>query len=132
MPTPAHVHGPPTAGPLQTWPDLVLSMEQSGMILDSCTIQLLILSRRRRSTGGQRGGLGALGELAEAPQDHPAPPDAPPHRPTFVVLSPALLVPSCPRGFRLPDSGAQGGQSDQGQKTRWDSGVRNRTRCGRD
>ena len=36
-----------------TWPDLVLSMEQSGMILDSCTIQLLILSRRRRSTVGQ-------------------------------------------------------------------------------
>lgn len=38
-----------------TWPDLVLSMEQSGMILDSCTIQLLILSRRRRSTVGAGG-----------------------------------------------------------------------------
>lgn len=34
-----------------TAPLLVLSMLQSGMILESVTIQLLILSRRRRSTG---------------------------------------------------------------------------------
>lgn len=50
---PAHYQGL-----AMTWPDLVLSMEQSGMILDSCTIQLLILSRRRRSTAGQKGGQG--------------------------------------------------------------------------
>lgn len=45
-------------GLAMTWPDLVLSIEQSGMILDSCTIQLLILSRRRRSTAGQGEGHG--------------------------------------------------------------------------
>lgn len=45
-------------GVLPTAPLLVLSMLQSGMILESVTIQLLILSLRRRSTGweGQRQG----------------------------------------------------------------------------
>lgn len=33
-----------------TWPFLVASIEQSGMVLDSWTIQLLILSLRLRST----------------------------------------------------------------------------------
>lgn len=54
----------PIQGPTMTWPDLVLSMEQSGMIFDSCTIQLLILSRRRRSTVGQSGGQGERREIS--------------------------------------------------------------------
>ena len=51
-----------------TWPDLVLSMEQSGMILDSCTIQLLILSRRRRSTVGQVEDKVTRRELTKGPR----------------------------------------------------------------
>lgn len=94
---PAHSRGPPV-----TWPDLVLSMEQSGMILDSCTIQLLILSRRRRSTVGQSGGRG---DSVSAPRGPRPSPQALPLRhhggprsrrmvPTFVMLSPAFLIPS--------------------------------------
>lgn len=99
---PAHYQGPS-----MTWPDLVLSMEQSGTILDSCTIQLLILSRRRRSTRGQRGGQGdsvrthhrprrATGALLLRHRGCPQP-----HQlvPTFIVLSPAFLIPSCPGSF---------------------------------
>ena len=48
--------------PILTAPVLLLSALQSGMILDSCTIQLLILSLLRRSTArAKRGGHGRGG-----------------------------------------------------------------------
>lgn len=86
----------PPQGPAMTWPDLVLSMEQSGMIFDSCTIQLLILSRRRRSTVGQSGGQG---ERREVPLRHHCCPQPQHATPTFIMLSPAFLIPSCPGSF---------------------------------
>lgn len=67
-----------------TWPDLVLSIEQSGMILDSCTIQLLILSRRRRSTMGK-----AEDKLNLKTQD---PDQATSRLPLYIITAPNLTT----------------------------------------
>lgn len=106
-PSPTSPLHPPSLSP-PTCPDLVFSMEQSGMILESCTIQLLILSRRRRSTAS----TGDRGHQPGQSQEPPNPTDPflggvsvpllpawgpQPHSGTFVVLRPTLLIPGRPR-----------------------------------
>ena len=62
--------------PILTAPVLLLSALQSGMILDSCTIQLLILSLLRRSTArAKRGGhgRGGGGVTPKGPEPPPQP-----------------------------------------------------------
>ena len=72
--------------PILTAPVLLLSALQSGMILDSCTIQLLILSLLRRSTArAKRGGHGRGGGGVT-----PKGPEPPPQLPPF------------PKGLQLP------------------------------
>lgn len=108
----------PSASPLPlppTCPDLVFSMEQSGIILESCTIQLLILSRRRRSTASRGDGQGHQNPQwgqSQAPHTHRSfwgslTPSCLPgghrsHNGTFVVLCPTLLIPGRPRRLCFP------------------------------
>lgn len=73
-----HPYRPPPQ--ILTAPVLLLSALQSGMILDSCTIQLLILSLLRRSTArAKRGGhgRGGGGVTPKGPEPPPQPPPFP-------------------------------------------------------
>lgn len=72
-------------------------MLQSGMVLDSCTIQLLILSLRRRSTVGT--GVETFERFIRDPATTTPPHDG---RLTFVVLRSPFLVSGTARSLLLP------------------------------